>query len=265
MIPVKVRRPAQPPRRTRDGHPVPSRRKEEAHGDHHRRCRVARGHRQRPARARRGDALPHPGRPPGGLALRGRDPHRALLRRHAHRPGAPGVGGARPLHPLQGPRRARLLRRAHAPRLLPRGAPAELRRARLPPAGPPRHALPRRRHELGQPRAGPLRGARHGFGGAPRGPAQPHLRAPGRRRAPGGPGLGGGDGGRQVRLRQPHGDRRRQPHPADGRHRGDHAGRLAGREVARLQLGRPRGRRPRRGRHRRRLRGGARHRGDAPR
>ena len=56
---------------------------------------------------------------PGRLAERRRDHGRAVLQGHARRPGEPGVGGPRPLHPLQGSRRGDLLRRPHGARLLP--------------------------------------------------------------------------------------------------------------------------------------------------
>ena len=90
-------------------------------------------------------------------------------------------------------------------------------------------------------RAAPRRPRRHG----------PGLRRPLRRRLPGGPDLGGGDGGGALRRPQPDRDRRLQP-PADRRHdRGGHGHRRRARQVRGLRLGRGRDRRPRHGRGRR--------------
>ena len=74
------------------------------------------------------------------------------------------------------------------------------------------------------------------------------LRAPLRRRLPGGPDLGGGDGRRPLRRRQPHRDRRLQPPPDRRHHRGGHGHRRRARQVRGLRLGLGRDRRPRHGR-----------------
>ena len=104
--------------------------------------------------------------------------------------------------------------------------------------------------------------------GAPAvGPRRPDLRAPRRRRVPGGRSLGGGDGRRPVRPGQPRRDRGPQQAAAVrvGRGGGARAGRppargpgRAGRQVVRVRLARPGGRRPRHGGGRRDARRGGR-------
>ena len=174
---------------------------------------------------------------------------------HAHRPGAPRVGGARPLHPLQGPRRARLLRRPRR------------RRGYFP------EELLQTYDELDSPLQ-----------------AHPDMHCPGVDMSSGslGQGLSAGLGmalgarlaGLPSRIYVLLGDGELQEGQvweaamaaakfgADnltaivddnriqlmGDTARDHAGRPARREVARLQLARARGRRPRRRRHRGRLR-----------
>ena len=134
----------------------------------------------------------------------------------------------------------------------------DVRRRRLAAPGPSGHdpaAGPR--HVHGFARHGHLGGRRDGARRPPHGPRRPDLRDARRRRVPGGRGLGGGLRGGPLRPRQPRRDRRPQQAPAV-RLAGRRARRppaaagpgRARRQVDGLRLARPRGRRPRHGRHR---------------
>ena len=158
-------------------------------------------------------------RPSGRVAVVCRHPRGAVLRRRAGaRPGRPAEGRPRPVLPGEGPCGAGSLRRARTGRLLPaRGAfdPAQAGHA---PAGPSRLQPAARAWRCPPGRSG--RGS-PSPPAAPRGLAldgQPRrrVRASGRRRVRGGPGVGGGHVRRPPRSGQP--DRHRGPQrPADRR------------------------------------------------
>ena len=194
-------------------------------------------------------------RPPRQLAVGGRHRRGALLPGPAPRPRAAATGRAatascsRKGHaaPIQ---YAALARHGYFPLRGPDG-PAQARRA---PPGPPRHdaharasrSRPARSARASRCRLGIALGLRldriddaHVFA--------LHVR----RRLPGGPDVGGRDGGGPLRRHEPDRDRRLQP-PPDRRHdRGGHGHQGRAQEVRGLRVGRGRDRRPRHGRRRR--------------
>ena len=135
----------------------------------------------------------------------------ALLPRAAAAPAGAALGGPGPVPARQGPRGDRPVAGPGRPRVLPAGLAQAVRQGRLAAQRPPEHEA-RARHRLlvRLARPQPVGRRRHG----PRGPADrpglPDLRAHRRRRAAGGPGLGGGDGRQPLQARQPGRDRGRE-------------------------------------------------------
>ena len=157
------------------------------------------------------DHHPRRKRPPHDLRLCGRHHVGPFLRRHAVRPRRPGERGERRLHPIEGPRSTRALRRLGRSGLPGRGRPAHAASNRLRPGGAPTHhaAVRRRGHGFAGP--GPQRRRRDGAR-LPAGRERPAgLGAARRRRGRGGSRLGGGVHGGQRRPRQPGCHRGRQP------------------------------------------------------
>ena len=192
--------------------------------------------------------------PPRLVALSGRHRLGALQPRASPRPGEPGVARARPLRPLQGARGPDPVRGARPPRLLPARRPPGSAQDRRPASGPSRHEQDGRGRGFdGLARAGPLDVRRHRPGAAARRPRRhgARLRRPLRWRLPGGPDLGGRDGGGRTSASQHHRDRRLQP-SADRRHdRAGHGHRRRSREVRGVRMGLDPDRRPRHGGDRR--------------
>ena len=144
------------------------------------------------------------GHPSSSLSAdRGRDG--ALLRRvPPARRQEPALARPRPVHPLEGARRAGALRGAGRGGLLPARRDHDLAEARQPARGPPEHEAAGRRRGLDRlARPGALARRRPRPGGPGRQEGLPHLRHDRRRRARRGAGLGGGRLGRQVPARQP--------------------------------------------------------------
>src|SRR5207245_947986 len=123
----------------------------------------------------------------------------AALRRQAHRLARPG-----PCRPLQGPHRPRALRGHGAGGLLPRVAARHAPQARLAAPGSSRpERVARDRGSDGLARPGPVDLARTGARPQARRLPRARLLHPRRRRDPGRPGVGGGDGGAEARPARP--------------------------------------------------------------
>ena len=171
-----------------------------------------------------------------------------------HDPSQPGLARARPLRPLQGPRRPDPVRGARPSRLLPARGPDGAAPDRRPAPGPPRHepdpGVEVSTGSLGQGlsmcvgislalRLDGLDDTAQVFGLLSDGDCQEGQTWEAATAAP------------HFGRHQPHRDRRLQP-PADRRHdRGGHGHRRRPGQVRVLRLGRGRDRRPRHGRGRR--------------